>query len=367
MFLDGPSLAKRLRWLAERCDGLDVAMAYVKERGLETLLRGVNPMIKKGGHLRIVFGLAERLGITDWKAAERLLKLSNRHANIVVRKLNNGGFHPKLFIFHGSPSYLVVGSANLTGAAQSTNAEANLVVTGPSEKLMNDAQEFFDRNFAGAIDLKRAHVEAYKRRVKSNPLPAGLIGSRGDPLPPGPSPQPTNGKFAGGARVWKIAPGKDGKGWPDWERGIGEDGDGYVAMGWDEVGSLDDFQTYEELRRTVAEKAKKVWNKYGPTKTNEKYATDQLWAFRNEPTAGDVFIVYSQSRVFGIAEVTAESEYRYRPDLPWGGHQITVRYRVHFRKPDPADKRIIETLGRQGTLLQIKEPNFLKYLVRTLP
>ena len=69
-FLDGPSLAKRLRPLAERCDGLDVAMAYVKERGLETLLGGVNPLINKGGCLRIVFGLAERLGITDWKAAD---------------------------------------------------------------------------------------------------------------------------------------------------------------------------------------------------------------------------------------------------------------------------------------------------------
>jgi len=42
-FLDGPSLAATLRSLAERCDGLDVAMAYVKERGLETLLCGVKP------------------------------------------------------------------------------------------------------------------------------------------------------------------------------------------------------------------------------------------------------------------------------------------------------------------------------------
>ena len=238
-FLDGPSLAERLPWLAKRCGGLDVAMAYVKERGLETLWYGVNSLVRKGGHLRIVFGLAERLGITDWKAAERLLKLSNRHANVVVRKLNNGGFHPKLFIFHGSPSYLVVGSANLTGAAQSTNAEANLVVRDPSEELMNDAQGFFDRNFACAPELKLADVQAYKRRVKSNPLPAGLTGSCGDPLPAGPNPQPTNRKFQHGARIWKIAPGKDGKGWPDWEREIGEDGEGFVAMGWDGVSSLE--------------------------------------------------------------------------------------------------------------------------------
>ena len=105
-FLDGPSLADRLPRLAEECDRLDVAMAYVKERGLETLLRGINSLIRKGGSLQIVFGLAERLGITDWKAADLLLKLSNRHANVVVKKLNSGGFHPKLFIFHGSASCL---------------------------------------------------------------------------------------------------------------------------------------------------------------------------------------------------------------------------------------------------------------------
>ncbi len=161
-------------------------MAYVKERGLETLLGGATSLITRGASVRIVFGLAERLGITDWKAAERLLKLSNEHANVVVKKLDNGGFHPKLLIFHGSPSFLVVGSANLTGAAQSTNAEANVLVEDPSDELMSDAKEFFERHFAYAPRLKRAHVEAYKTRTMGTGLPAGPKGSGEDrlPLPP---------------------------------------------------------------------------------------------------------------------------------------------------------------------------------------
>lgn len=68
-FLDGPSLARRLRGLAEGCDALDVAMAYVKRGGLETLLRGADSLITKGGSLQIVFGLAKGFGITEWEAA----------------------------------------------------------------------------------------------------------------------------------------------------------------------------------------------------------------------------------------------------------------------------------------------------------
>jgi predicted Mrr-cat superfamily restriction endonuclease len=137
-------------------------------------------------------------------------------------------------------------------------------------------------------------------------------------------------------------------------------------MGWTAVPSLDEFRTYDDLRRKVAEMAKKVWNKKGSRKTNEKYATDQLWAFRNEPAAGDLFIVYSKSRVFGIAEVTPESAYRYRGDFPGGGHQITVKYRLHFAKPARADKHVIDTLGSYWTLKQVEEPKFLEHLMNTL-
>jgi len=342
-------------------------MAYVKERGLETLLCGVNPLIQRGGYLHVVFGLAERLGITDWKAAERLLKLSNEHANVVVKKLNNGGFHPKLLIFHGSPSFLVVGSANLTGAAQSTNAEANLLVEEPSDELMDGAKDFFDRYFASAPRLERAHVEAYKARARNTGMPAGPKGSREDRLPlPSRSPAELE-RLPAGARIWKIAPGKDAKEWPAWVRQIGEDGEGFVAMGWNEVGSLDDFATKGDLRRKVAEAAEQVWNKTWPRKTNVKYATDQLWDFRNEPREGDLFIVYSECRVFGIAEITGASEYRYRPGSDTSYHQITVRYRRHWKRPGRADEEVIATLGKQGTLMQVGKPSFFEYLISTLP
>ncbi len=138
-------------------------------------------------------------------------------------------------------------------------------------------------------------------------------------------------------------------------------------MGWNEVGSLGDFPTKDDLRRKVAEAAEQVWNKIWPRKTNVKYATDQLWDFRNEPREGDLFIVYSECRVFGIADITGASEYRYRPGSDTSYHQITVRYRKHWTWPDKADKEVIATLGKQGTLMQVEKPNFLESLMSTLP
>jgi len=103
---------------------------------------------------------------------------------------------------------------------------------------MDEANEFFDRYFASAPRLKRAHIEAYKAHARGTWVPAGPKGSREDglPLPPPPSPPPQSPAdlepLPAGARVWKIAPDKDAKEWSAWERQIGEDGEGFVAMGW---------------------------------------------------------------------------------------------------------------------------------------
>ena len=342
-------------------------MAYVKRGGLETLLRGADSLITKGGSLQIVFGLAKGFGITEWEAAERLLEYSNEHTNVRVKKWSSPGFHPKLLIFHGSPSFLVVGSANLTGGAQTTNAEANLLVQDPSAELMKEAKDFFDRYFTDAPDLERAHVEDYKRHARSNALPLRPKGLREDCLPSPPPPPGELVRLRRSARVWKISPGKRAEFWPAWKRQIGEDGEGVVAMGWNEVRSLDKFETKDALRRKVAETAEKVWNKPDHPRTDEEYVTNQLWDFSREIRKGDLFIVYSKQRVFGIAKVTTAPEYRYRPNPEMRFHQITVRYRLPLPKPERADKQVIAALGKQGTLMLVEDPKFLKDLMSKLP
>jgi len=62
-------------------------------------------------------------------------------------------------------------------------------------------------------------------------------------------------------------------------------------MGWDEVGNLDNFKSKDVLKQVVAQTAEEVWNKEWDTKTTVKYVTDQHWAFKNNITKGDIFIV----------------------------------------------------------------------------
>jgi len=164
-FLDGPSLANKLSDLLPDCTQLDIAMAYVKIGGLRTLLKNADSLFKRNIPIRIVFGLSSRQGITDKESAELLLNLSQQRKNIKVKKLNNRGFHPKLLIFHGTHPCVVVGSSNLTEAAQSTNAEANILVEDPSPYFMKDVLEFFELYFNSAPYLKRKHVDAYRTRL----------------------------------------------------------------------------------------------------------------------------------------------------------------------------------------------------------
>jgi len=365
-FLDGPSLAEKLPQLVNASTNLDIAMAYVKISGLRTLMKSADSLLKRGGSIRIVFGLSTRHGITDKESAESLLQLSTQR-NVSVKKWNHCGFHPKLLIFHGTPTSIVVGSANLTEAAQSTNAEANILVEDPDTQVRKDAEKFFAYYFESAPYLRRKDVETYERHIIQRSKTVSTGGSKEDDLPSPPQRRhelvdikPNN--------VWKISPGRDAVCWDEWVQAIDEDGEGIVAMGWDEVGSLDNFKSHDALKEMVTRTAEEIWNKKWDRKTDVKHATDQLWTFRNSINKGDVFIVYSESRVLGIAEVTAESKYRYQKSGSISfAHQINVKYRWYKQWPQRAGQRIIDTLGKQGTLRQVKEKWLWDYLIKKLP
>ena len=173
-FVDAPSFADKLKNLFSRCTGLDVAMAYVKIGGLRAFLNALNEstLLKESMPIRIVVGMSSLQGITDKDSAKLLLRLSQKRKNVAVRKYDNPRFHPKLMIFHGNPSRIVVGSSNLTEGAQSENAEANVIVEDPDGEFMKDAVEFFDMHFDKAPSLEPRHVAAY--------TPRSRIMSRGD-------------------------------------------------------------------------------------------------------------------------------------------------------------------------------------------
>jgi HKD family nuclease len=352
-FLDGPSLAKKLHDLFSSWSQLDVAMAYVKIGGLRTLLKNTDALIKRNAPIRIVFGLSSKQGITDKKSVQELLNLSHQK-NVAVKKWNNCGFHPKLFIFHGNHPSIVVGSSNLTEAAQSTNAEANVLIEDADSQLMQEATAFFERYFNAAPILKRQHVNTYK------PKPYGGGAGGRDTFKEDKLPLPSGNRIGletiKPKTLWKIAPGKDANCWDEWLNLIDEDGEGIVAMGWDEVGDLRNFTSADSLKQEVLRIAENVWNPVSERKTDVNYVTDQLWAFKTAFASNDIIIVYSESRVLGIAEVTSKSTYRYKETKGVSyAHQMNVRYWWYKDWPKRAEDRIVMTLGKQGTLRRIKE------------
>jgi len=363
-FLDGPSLTAKLPELMTSCNQLDLAMAYVKIGGLRTLLKNANTLIEQGTPVRIVFGLSSRQGITDKKSAEALLKLS-KTKNVVVKKWNSSGFHPKMFIFHGDHPCIAVGSANLTEAAQSTNAEANILVEDASPHLFQDTLRFFEYYFKPAPLLKRRDVDKYKPKI---PGRTGGVGERTkiDDLP-SPLQRKHDLENMRPRKIWKISPGRDACYWDEWLNLIDDDGEGFVAIGWNDVGNLKKFKSHNSLRNAVSRTARTVWDVNSDGKTKVKYVTDQLWTFKTSVSRGDIFIVYSETRVFGVAEVTARSTYLY-----WGtkelsfGHQIRVKYLWYKARPRRADDEIVQALGKQGTLLLVKEEWLWNHLSKRL-
>jgi len=229
-FLDGPALADKIVWLAHRSHRLDIAMAYVKIGGLRTIQKGIDSLIEKNGLVRIVFGLSTRHSITDKISAKALLELS-KNDKVLVKKWDDPGFHPKLMIFYGNPISIVVGSANLTVAAQSGNAEANILIEDPEPKLLKDTETFFSYYFDPASLLKRKDVQKYEKHYSKKVLMSSYKSLDEDNMP-----SPMQRKHGLSSirlnNVWKIAPGRDANCWKDeWLQTIDEDGEGVVAIG----------------------------------------------------------------------------------------------------------------------------------------
>lgn len=163
IFVSAKSFSKNLERLFLNCKALDIAVAFVKSGGLNPFLKILihSCLMNKKLPIRIVFGLSSKQGITDKKSATKLLKLANENENIEVKKYNNQGFHPKLMIFHGEPCRILLGSSNLTGAAQGKNIEANVIIENPKKDFVKDVNDFFNECFIHGKSLEQSHINSY--------------------------------------------------------------------------------------------------------------------------------------------------------------------------------------------------------------
>jgi 5-methylcytosine-specific restriction endonuclease McrBC GTP-binding regulatory subunit McrB len=152
-----------------------------------------------------------------------------------------------------------------------------------------------------------------------------------------PSRQPADATSAA-PRYWKIAPGRNAVGWPEWrDRGI-------ASIGWPELGDLSRVDRAEFDKR-AAKCAKEHDYNQGMV---------QVWTFRGIRPGDRIVANQGKHTVLGIGTVVGG--YRYAPgtlDVDGGDHphQLSVRW-------DDITPRPVEQYGWQRTVVELSKEDF---------
>lgn len=132
-----------------------------------------------------------------------------------------------------------------------------------------------------------------------------------------------------GARIVKIAPGHDAELWDDCRA------NGYVRVGWDEVGDLRDYASKEEFSARFADAYAGLY-KGNQAKITEK--ANEVWTL-TELEPGDVVVANrGTSEVLAIGTVV-EPGYEHRDELPTYRQTVRVAW-------DEAQARLIDPIKR---------------------
>jgi 5-methylcytosine-specific restriction protein B len=130
-------------------------------------------------------------------------------------------------------------------------------------------------------------------------------------------------------RIVKIAPGENAKFWDDCLR------EGYICVGWDQVGDLREFESKESFRARFEKEYSDTYNNHTPTiskKANEVWTLIEL-----EP--GDLVVANKgTSQVLAIGKVI-EPAYAWKPDRPEFRHTVQVEWDTTYAKTIPPQNR----------------------------
>ena len=141
------------------------------------------------------------------------------------------------------------------------------------------------------------------------------------------------------ARIVKIAPGRDAELWDDCRA------NGYIRVGWEEVGDLRDFPSKEEFRARFAEVFAAEY-KGNQAKISEK--ANEVWIL-TELEPGDLIVANrGTSEVLAIGTVV-EPGYERREDLPRYGQTVRVQWdESQARSIDPIKRWAFKTVAPIG-------------------
>ena len=137
--------------LITKANNINIAVAFLTDTSV------LESLSKQGCKVRIVV----RLGFpTSPKALESLLKISN----IEARFFSDRSFHPKLYIFGTSGA--LVGSANLTKSAMTTNQEIMIHIDA-EDSIFTELVDLFSEYWAESKVLTQQNVDDYKKIYNS--------------------------------------------------------------------------------------------------------------------------------------------------------------------------------------------------------
>lgn len=130
-------------------------------------------------------------------------------------------------------------------------------------------------------------------------------------------------------RVVKIAPGEDARFWEDCLR------EGYICVGWDDVGDLREFESKESFRAQFEQSFAELYKNHKPTLSKK---ANELWTLM-ELEPGDIVIANKgTSHVLAIGEV-AEPGYEWNPKRPDFRHTVRTEWDTSYAKEIPPQKK----------------------------
>ena len=128
-------------------------------------------------------------------------------------------------------------------------------------------------------------------------------------------------------RVLKIAPGEDARFWDDCLR------EGYICVGWDEVGDLSQFESKEAFRARFEEAYP-----YKGHLPQARRKGNELWRL-NELEPGDLVVANRGiGRVLALGEVV-EPGYRWADERPEYRHTVAVKWDTTYEQSVAPQKR----------------------------
>jgi len=141
------------------------------------------------------------------------------------------------------------------------------------------------------------------------------------------------------ARIVKVAPGHNAELWDDCLA------NGYIRVGWDEVGDLRDYPSKEEFRARFAEAFGALYNG-NQAKITEK--ANEVWTL-TELEPGDLVVANrGTSEVLAIGTVV-EPGYERREDLPSFGQTVRIKWdERQARSIDPIKRWAFKTVAPIG-------------------